>query len=61
MRHRIRAFVEAAATYICLGCSGTRLSEVARSSKVGGSASATPPAVQISDLEWVCDLAEPAG
>ena len=43
MRPHIRAFVDRAATYIaCPDCDGTRLSEAARSSVIGGSASPMP-------------------
>ena len=62
MRPHIRAFVERAAIYAdCPDCGGTRLSETARSSKVGGISIADACAMQINDLaEWVRDLDEPS-
>ncbi|MCE2529726.1 MAG: excinuclease ABC subunit UvrA [Acidimicrobiia bacterium] len=61
MRPHIRAFVDRAATYIaCPDCGGTRLSDAARSSKIGGISIADACAMQISDLaEWVRSLDEP--
>ena len=55
MQPHIRAFVERAITFdTCPECSGTRLSEAARSSKVAGKSIADVCAMQISDLaEWV--------
>ena len=62
MRPHIRAFVDRAATYIaCPDCGGTRLSEAARSSVIGGISIADACAMQISDLAgWVRGLDEPA-
>ncbi len=61
MRPHIRAFVDRAATYIaCPDCGGTRLSEAARSSVIGGISIADACAMQISDLAgWVRSLDEP--
>ncbi|HVL50516.1 MAG TPA: excinuclease ABC subunit UvrA, partial [Actinomycetota bacterium] len=55
MQPHIRAFVERAITFKpCPECGGTRLSEAARSSKVGGVSIADACAMQISDLaKWV--------
>ena len=60
MQPHIRAFVERAITFTaCPDCSGTRLSKVARSSKIKGINIADACAMQISDLaEWVGDLGE---
>ena len=57
-----RAFVERAITFTtCPDCDGTRLSEEARSAKIGGKNIADLCAMQISDLaDWVRDLAEPS-
>jgi len=57
-----RAFVERAVTFTaCPDCGGTRLSEAARSSKIGGISIADACAMQISDLaEWVRGLDEPS-
>jgi len=57
-----RAFVERAATFTaCPECGGTRLSEAARSSRIGGINIADACAMQMSDLaEWVRDLDEPS-
>jgi excinuclease UvrABC ATPase subunit len=62
MQPHIRAFVERAITFTtCPECGGTRLSEAARSSKIGGASIADACAMQISDLaEWVRDLDEPS-
>ena len=62
MQPHIRAFVERAVTFqTCPECDGTRLSEGARSSKVGGRSIADLCAMQITDLaRWVRDLDEPA-
>jgi excinuclease UvrABC ATPase subunit len=62
LQPHIRAFVERAATFgACPDCGGTRLSEGARSSKIGGINIADACAMQISDLaEWVGDLGEPS-
>ncbi len=55
MQPHIRAFVERAVTFtICPECGGTRLSEGARSSRIGAINIADACAMQISDLaEWV--------
>jgi excinuclease UvrABC ATPase subunit len=62
MQPHIRAFVERAVTFTaCPECGGTRLSEAARSSRVGGINIADACAMQISDLaEWVRSLDEPS-
>ncbi|MBI5089293.1 MAG: excinuclease ABC subunit UvrA, partial [Actinobacteria bacterium] len=62
MQPHIRAFVERAITFTtCPDCGGTRLSEAARSSKVGGVSIADACAMQISDLAtWVSGLDEPS-
>jgi excinuclease UvrABC ATPase subunit len=61
MQPHIRAFVERAVTFTtCPECDGTRLSEVARSSKIKGKNIADVCAMQISDLgDWVRGLKEP--
>ncbi|MEU4682058.1 excinuclease ABC subunit UvrA [Streptomyces xinghaiensis] len=60
MQPHIRAFVDRAVTFTaCPECGGTRLSEAARSSRIGGVSIADACAMQISDLaEWVRGLAE---
>jgi excinuclease UvrABC ATPase subunit len=60
MQPHIRAFVERAVTFgTCSECDGTRLSELARSSKIKGKNIADVCAMQISDLaEWVKGLDE---
>ncbi|MDM4763999.1 excinuclease ABC subunit UvrA [Galbitalea sp. SE-J8] len=62
MQPHIRAFVERAVTFqTCPECGGSRLSEAARSSKVGGISIADACAMQISDLaEWARGLDEPS-
>jgi excinuclease UvrABC ATPase subunit len=62
MQPHIRAFVERAVTFTaCPECDGTRLSEAARSSRIGGINIADACAMQISDLaEWVRSLDEPS-
>ncbi|MEW6154525.1 MAG: excinuclease ABC subunit UvrA [Actinomycetota bacterium] len=62
LQPHIRAFVERAVTFTtCPECGGTRLSEAARSSKVGGVSIADACALQISDLaKWVRGLDEPS-
>src|SRR4051794_38029668 len=62
LQPHIRAFVERAVTFsACPECGGTRLSEAARSSRIGGINIADACAMQISDLaEWVRGLAEPS-
>jgi excinuclease UvrABC ATPase subunit len=58
MQPHIRAFVERAITFsTCPDCHGTRLSELARSSKIKGISIADACAMQISDLAvWVGGL-----
>ncbi|MFN8082079.1 MAG: excinuclease ABC subunit UvrA [Kineosporiaceae bacterium] len=58
LQPHIRAFVERAITFTtCPDCGGTRLSELARSSKIKGINIAEACAMQISDLAaWVRDL-----
>ncbi|MFG2943955.1 ATP-binding cassette domain-containing protein [Streptomyces adustus] len=62
MQPHIRAFVERAVTFTaCPDCEGTRLTEAARSSKIGGVSIADACAMQISDLaEWVRGLDQPS-
>ncbi|MFC7330871.1 ATP-binding cassette domain-containing protein [Marinactinospora rubrisoli] len=62
MQPHIRAFVDRAVTFTaCPDCGGTRLSEAARSAKIGGISIADACAMQISDLaEWVRGLDEPS-
>ncbi len=62
MQPHIRAFVDRAVTFSrCPDCLGTRLSEGARASKIGGVSIADACAMQISDLaEWVRGLDEPS-
>ena len=62
LQPHIRAFVDRAATFTaCPECGGTRLSEGARSSRIGGINIADACAMQISDLaEWVRGLHEPS-
>ncbi|MEV0590402.1 excinuclease ABC subunit UvrA [Nonomuraea cavernae] len=62
MQPHIRAFVDRAVTFTtCPECDGTRLSEGARSSRIGGVNIADACAMQISDLaEWVRGLDEPS-
>ncbi|MFB8106658.1 MULTISPECIES: excinuclease ABC subunit UvrA [Streptomyces] len=62
MQPHIRAFVERAVTFTtCPECEGTRLSEGARSSKIGKINIADACAMQISDLaDWVRELDEPS-
>ncbi len=62
MQPHIRAFVDRAVIFTtCPECDGTRLSEAARSSKIGKKNIADLCAMQISDLaEWVRDLEEPS-
>ncbi len=61
MQPHIRAFVERAITFsTCPDCNGTRLNELARSSKIRGINIADACAMQISDLaEWIRGLDEP--
>jgi excinuclease UvrABC ATPase subunit len=60
MQPHIRAFVERAVTFaVCPECDGTRLSELARSSKIKGRNIADVCAMQISDLaEWITGIDE---
>lgn len=62
MQTHIRAFVDRAITFdTCPECDGTRLSELARSSKIAGMDIAEASALQVSDLAaWVRDLDEPS-
>ena len=62
LQPHVRAFVERAVTFTaCPECDGTRLSEAARSSRIGGINIAEACAMQISDLaEWVGGLDEPS-
>ncbi len=62
MQPHIRAFVDRAVTFTaCPECDGTRLSEAARSAKVGKVNIADACAMQISDLaEWVRSINEPS-
>jgi excinuclease UvrABC ATPase subunit len=62
MQPHIRAFVDRAITFAdCPECNGTRLSETARSSRIGKINIADACAMQISDLAgWVRDLDEPS-
>ncbi|MEU2109363.1 excinuclease ABC subunit UvrA [Streptomyces sp. NPDC019507] len=62
MQPHIRAFVERAVTFTtCPDCDGTRLSEGARSSKIGRISIADACAMEIRDLaEWVRKLDEPS-
>ncbi|WP_314219171.1 excinuclease ABC subunit UvrA [Streptomyces zaehneri] len=62
LQPHIRAFVERAMTFtVCPECDGTRLSEGARSSKIGKVGIADACAMQISDLAvWVRGLDEPS-
>jgi len=62
LQPHIRAFVDRAVTFTaCPECGGTRLSEAARSSRIGGINIADACAMQISDLaEWVRGLDEPS-
>ncbi|WP_248964794.1 ATP-binding cassette domain-containing protein [Sphaerisporangium perillae] len=62
MQPHIRAFVDRAVTFTaCPECGGTRLSEAARSSRIGAINIADACAMQISDLaEWIRGLDEPS-
>lgn len=62
MQPHIRAFVDRAITFdTCPECQGTRLTELARSSKIKGINIADACAMQISDLaDWVRELDEPS-
>ncbi|MGA5290852.1 ATP-binding cassette domain-containing protein [Streptomyces pseudogriseolus] len=62
MQPHIRAFVDRAVTFTtCPECDGTRLTEGARSSKIGGISIADACAMEIRDLaEWARGLDEPS-
>ncbi|WP_062204249.1 excinuclease ABC subunit UvrA [Streptomyces sp. NBRC 109706] len=62
MQPHIRAFVDRTVTFTaCPDCGGTRLSEPARTSRIGGVNIADACAMQISDLAaWVSELDEPS-
>jgi excinuclease UvrABC ATPase subunit len=62
LQPHVRAFVDRAITFTtCPECDGTRLSEAARSSRIGGINIADACAMQISDLaDWVRALDEPS-
>ncbi|MBX5443071.1 MAG: excinuclease ABC subunit UvrA [Solirubrobacteraceae bacterium] len=62
MQPHIRAFVERAVVFrTCPDCDGTRLSEAARSSTIGGLSIADVSAMQITDLAgWVASLDAPS-
>jgi excinuclease UvrABC ATPase subunit len=62
LQPHIRAFVDRAVTFTaCPDCGGTRLSEAARSSRIGRINIADACAMQISDLaEWVRGVADPS-
>ncbi|WP_033291462.1 ATP-binding cassette domain-containing protein [Amycolatopsis jejuensis] len=62
LQPHIRAFVDRAITFAtCPECEGTRLSELARSSKIDGISIADACSMQVSDLaEWVGKLDEPS-
>ena len=62
MQPHIRAFVDRAITFTtCPECAGTRLSELARSSKIKGVSIADACAMQISDLaEWLRSVGDPS-
>jgi excinuclease UvrABC ATPase subunit len=62
MQPHIRAFVERVITFtVCPDCSGTRLNEAARSSKINKISIADACAMQISDLAgWVRNINEPS-
>ena len=61
MQPHIRAFVERAVTFTtCPDCDGTRLNELARSSRIEGRSIADLCGMQISDLAtWIKDVEEP--
>ncbi|GAA3050459.1 ATP-binding cassette domain-containing protein [Streptomyces glomeratus] len=62
MQPHIRAFVDRAVTFTaCPECDGTRLSEAARSSRIGRINIADACAMQVSDLaDWIRGLEEPS-
>ncbi|MFE4589394.1 ATP-binding cassette domain-containing protein [Streptomyces laurentii] len=62
LQPHVRAFVERAVTFAtCPDCDGTRLTEAARSAKIGGVSIADACAMQVSDLaEWVRGIEDPS-
>ena len=62
MQPHIRAFVERAVVFTtCPDCDGTRLSQEARASKIGGVSIADVSGMQITELaEWVAGIDEPS-
>ncbi len=62
LQPHVRAFVERAVTFqTCPDCDGTRLTQAARESRIGGVSIADACAMQVSDLaEWVRGLQEPS-
>jgi excinuclease UvrABC ATPase subunit len=62
MQPHVRAFVDRAVTFTtCPECDGTRLSEAARSSRIGSVNIADACAMQVSDLAgWIRGLEEPS-
>ncbi|OKH98946.1 daunorubicin resistance protein DrrC [Streptomyces sp. CB02923] len=62
LQPHIREFVDRAVTFTtCPACDGTRLSEAARSSRIGGTGIADACAMQISDLAtWVRGIDAPS-
>jgi excinuclease UvrABC ATPase subunit len=62
MQPHIRAFVDRAVTFTtCPACSGTRLNEIARSSKIAGKSIADVCSMQVTDLAaWLHALDEPS-
>jgi excinuclease ABC A subunit len=62
LQPHVRAFVDRAATFaVCHECGGSRLSEAARSSRIGAVNIADACAMQISDVaEWLRGLDEPS-
>ncbi|WP_144749810.1 ATP-binding cassette domain-containing protein [Curtobacterium pusillum] len=62
MQPHIRAFVDRAVTFTtCPACAGTRLNDVARSSKIAGKSIADVCTMQITDLAtWLHALDEPS-
>lgn len=62
MQPHIRAFVERAVTFkTCPDCQGTRLNDVARSSRIHGINIAEACAMQINELaQWIRSLQEPS-
>ncbi|KXP01300.1 ATP-binding cassette domain-containing protein [Tsukamurella pseudospumae] len=62
MQPHVRAFVERAVTFaVCPECDGTRLSDLARSSKINGASIADCCAMQINELAgWLRGVQEPS-